>query len=67
VQQALARPGVRLLPITPQVAVRSTHLGEASPADPADRLIIATAREEKIPVVTRDSEIVDSGLCETVW
>jgi PIN domain nuclease of toxin-antitoxin system len=67
VQQTLARPGVRLLPITPQVAVRSTQLGETAPADPADRLIIATAREERIPVVTRDAAIADSGLCETVW
>lgn len=67
VQQALARPGVRLLPITPQVAVRSTRLGNGAPSDPADRLIIATAHEERIPIVTRDSEIVDSGLCETLW
>jgi PIN domain nuclease of toxin-antitoxin system len=67
VQQALARPSVRLLPITPQVAVRSTQLGKAAPSDPADRIIIATAREEKIPVVTRDAEIIKSGLCETLW
>lgn len=67
VQQALARPGVRLLPITPQVAVRSTLLGDGAPADPADRFIVATAREARAPVVTRDTEIVASGLCETIW
>ncbi|HVR07982.1 MAG TPA: type II toxin-antitoxin system VapC family toxin [Thermoanaerobaculia bacterium] len=67
VQQALARPAIRLLPITPQVAVRSTQLGAAAPADPADRLIIATAREAKIPVVTRDTTIIESGLCDTLW
>lgn len=67
VQQALARPGVRLLPITPQVAVRSTQLGKEVPADPADRLIVATALEERVPIVTRDAEIIASGLCETLW
>jgi PIN domain nuclease of toxin-antitoxin system len=67
VQQALARPGVRLLPITPRVAVRSTQLGKEAPSDPADRLIIATALEERVPIVTRDAEIIDSGLCETLW
>jgi PIN domain nuclease of toxin-antitoxin system len=33
----------------------------------ADRLIIATALEERVPIVTRDAEIIDSGLCETLW
>jgi PIN domain nuclease of toxin-antitoxin system len=47
--------------------VRSTQLGKAAPADLADRIIIATAREEKIAVVTRDAEIIDSGLCATLW
>lgn len=35
--------------------------------DPFDRLIAGIANRLHSPLITRDSELVDSGLLETVW
>jgi PIN domain nuclease of toxin-antitoxin system len=35
--------------------------------DPFDRMIVAAARALKRPLITADSLIQDSGLCEVVW
>ncbi len=51
--QALLPP-VQLLPLTPEVAVGSTQLPGAFHRDPADQLIVATARYYHCPLVTLD-------------
>lgn len=55
--QALAYPGVHLLPLSPAVAVESTQLPGAFHRDPADQLIVATARSYNCPLVTLDQRI----------
>jgi PIN domain nuclease of toxin-antitoxin system len=55
--QALAYPGVRLLELTPQIAVESTQLPDAFHRDPADQIIVATARIYDCPLVTLDRHI----------
>jgi PIN domain nuclease of toxin-antitoxin system len=42
--QALAYPGMRLLELTPRIAVESTQLPGSFHRDPADQIIVATAR-----------------------
>lgn len=57
----LSQPGVRLTPLTPEIAIDSCRL-PAPPrlhGDPADRLLIATARALDVPIVTRDRRILD--------
>src|SRR5262249_51781622 len=44
VEQALTAPGIVLAALTPAIAVDSTRLPGKPPADPADRILIATAR-----------------------
>jgi PIN domain nuclease of toxin-antitoxin system len=56
-QQALAYPGMQLLPLSPEVAVASTQLPEGFHRDPADQIIVATARVYGCPLVTLDQEI----------
>ena len=56
---ALAVPGVRLLPIEPRIALHSVRLPGAFHADPADRLIVATARRWSATLVTADGAIID--------
>jgi len=51
--QAL-RPPVLLLPLTPEVAVGSTQLPGTFHRDPADQLIVATARHYDCALVTVD-------------
>lgn len=58
---ALALPGIRLAPITPTVAIDSVRLPGDFHADPADRLIIATARELGAPLLTAERAILDYG------
>ena|SRR3990167_3734270 len=49
---------VRILPITPAIATESCYLPGNIHADPADRMIIATARVEGCTLVTRDKRIL---------
>ncbi len=55
---ALRYPGVSLLPLTPEIAVESTTLPGAFHRDPADQVIVATARVHDCPLVTSDDKIV---------
>lgn len=64
--QALALPGIDLLPVTPAVAVKATQLG-AFHGDPADRLIVASALVEHAALVTRDRTIRAYGALTTLW
>jgi PIN domain nuclease of toxin-antitoxin system len=50
--------GIQLLPITPEISVESCHLPDYFAGDPADRIIIATARIESLLLVTRDERIL---------
>ncbi len=57
-QSFMVNPGVRLAPLTPEMAIESSFLPPLH-ADPADRLLIATARALAIPIVTRDRRILN--------
>ena len=64
---ALALPGIQLVPLEPAIAVRSTKLpGEFHP-DPADRIIVATALENSVPILTPDERIRSYPHVQTVW
>jgi PIN domain nuclease of toxin-antitoxin system len=50
--------GVRIAPLTIEAAVGSSSPPEPMHKDPADRLLIATARDLGVPLVTRDGLIL---------
>ena len=56
--QALSYPGVRLLDLSPRVCVESTQLPGTFHRDPADQIIVATARVFDVPLVTVDAKIL---------
>jgi PIN domain nuclease of toxin-antitoxin system len=58
VRMALAYPNVRLLDITPDIAIESVFLPDPFHKDPADRILVATARILDIPIVTKDVKIL---------
>lgn len=58
IDQALALPGYSLLPLTPEIAIESVNLPEPVHKDPADRILLATARVENLTLVTRDKEML---------
>ena len=47
-----------LMPLTSTICVRSTRLPAGLHGDPADRLIVATARELGATLVTRDARVL---------
>lgn len=58
-EQALGYPGVQLLGLTPEIAVESTQLPGEFHRDPADQIIVATARIYDCPLVTSDEKILN--------
>lgn len=58
VELALQYPGLVLLPLTPRILVASTELPGPLHPDPADRIIVATAREHDLPLLTEDSALI---------
>ena len=59
IDSALSLPGVRLVPILPAIAIDSVRLPGAFHADPADRLIVATARHHDAALLTADRAILE--------
>jgi len=58
VEKAFGLPGLSLMPLTPSICVRSSRLPGNLHGDPADRLIVATARELGALLLTRDEPIL---------
>lgn len=51
-------PGVRLVGLTPEIAIESSRLPGDMHPDPADRILVATARAEGATLVTCDERIL---------
>lgn len=58
VRNIMATAGISEAPLTSDIAVTASHLPGPLHDDPADRLLIATARATGIPIVTRDVRII---------
>jgi len=59
---AAAPSTVTLMDVNPAVAKELLHFPPSFHRDPADRLIVATARAHGLPLLTRDEAIRRSGL-----
>ena len=64
--QALNYPGVQLLALTPEIAIESTRLPGQFHRDPADQIIVATARVYGCSLVTSDDKILNYPHVTTV-
>lgn len=56
--KVMAGPAICEAALTPGIAIDASHLPGSLHGDPADRLLIATARHLGIPIVTRDAKII---------
>lgn len=54
-------PGVRLADMSPDLLIASSFLPGTPPRDPADRIILATARDLGCTLITRDRALLDYG------
>lgn len=64
---AMALPGARLIPLTRRVAIESTRLPGAFHPDPADRMIVALAREHDATLISADRRIRAYRHVRTIW
>jgi PIN domain nuclease of toxin-antitoxin system len=65
-ERAAAAPAVQRIGITPTIAREVASLSTTRNWDPADRIIVATARVLGARLVTSDSRIIDSKLVSTI-
>ena len=54
-------------PLNALIAAKATQLPNPFPKDPIDRIIVATAIVEELPLVTADERIQKSRTIRTVW
>jgi PIN domain nuclease of toxin-antitoxin system len=57
-ERALPAGRVRVIEITPDIAIDATRLPDWPHKDPADQIIVATARSHGLKVLTSDSKIL---------
>jgi PIN domain nuclease of toxin-antitoxin system len=55
----LGVPGIALAELSSTILIASSFLPDPAPRDPADRIIVATAREKGLRLVTRDKILLD--------
>lgn len=67
IRVALEMPKLRLVPLAPSIAYRSTILPRPFHDDPGDQIIVATAREENATIVTADERIRAYPHCRSIW
>jgi len=65
-REALDYPGIHLIDLTPEIAIESTKLPGELHRDPADQIIVATARLYDSPLITSDSKILKYPYVNTV-
>jgi PIN domain nuclease of toxin-antitoxin system len=59
--------GVRFIPVDNEIAIKSTILPGEFHKDPADRMIVATARKLAVSLVTADQKITNYEHVKTIW
>jgi PIN domain nuclease of toxin-antitoxin system len=64
---ALGKTGIKVMEISPDVALDACNLPGEFHKDPADRIIVATARVNNMQLVTKDERILNYSQVNTVW
>jgi PIN domain nuclease of toxin-antitoxin system len=64
---AVNKSGIHVFALTPEVALESCSLPGDIHGDPADRIIVATARLASATLVTKDRRILKYPYVESVW
>jgi PIN domain nuclease of toxin-antitoxin system len=65
-EKALGYPGIQFLELSPEIVVESTQLPGEFHRDPADQIIVATARLQNCVLVTSDERIQNYSHVETI-
>ncbi len=66
-RQALEMPRLLLLPLSPAISIESTRLPQPFHDDPADQIIVATARLTDSTIISADRMIQNYAHVHTLW
>ena len=64
---AINMPKLRIVPLSPVLSYRSTTLPQPFHNDPADQIIVATARMENATILTKDEKILNYENVKSLW
>jgi PIN domain nuclease of toxin-antitoxin system len=67
VEDALRIPGVEPVSVDVTVGLMATKLPGEAPADPADRIVVATSLIKGCPIVTPDRRLREYPFVPTIW
>ena len=64
---AINKTGLTILELNSKIALESCNLPGNFHKDPADRIIVATARVSRSQLITKDQKIIEYPHVTTVW
>ncbi len=64
---AIGKSGLRVIELTPEIAMESCNLPGDFHKDPADRIIVATARTHNLTLLTKDRKILEYSHVTAMW
>lgn len=67
VQRAIQAPFIELMPLSVDISLESSHLPGSFHKDPADQIIVATARVHDLVLISSDSRILAYPHVKTLW
>ena len=67
IARAMEMPRLKLIPLDPMLAYRSTVLPAPFHSDPADQIIVASARHEGATILTKDKGILSYAHVKSLW
>ena len=65
--RAISKTGIQVVDLTPAVAIDSCNLPGNFHKDPADRIIVATARIHNLTLATKDRNILEYDHVRSLW
>jgi PIN domain nuclease of toxin-antitoxin system len=66
-ENAINKSGIRIFDLSSKVALDACSLPGVFHKDPADRIIVATARIHNVTLITKDRKMIDYPHVKTVW
>ncbi len=64
---AIGKSGLRVIELTPEIAMESCNLPGDFHKDPADRIIVTTARTHNLTLLTKDRKILEYSHVTAMW
>ena len=64
---AVNKTGIGVYDLNPEVACEACNLPGKFHSDPADRIIVATARINKMTLITKDKKIIEYPFVNAIW